>query len=57
MFKGGIFLPLDEHVARYCRTANFGSCQQYLQGCPVLQTPYGNMSSLAMISAAITSGC
>ncbi len=33
MFKAGIFLPMDEHVARYCRTSNFEYCQQYLNGC------------------------
>ncbi len=33
MYKGGIFLPMDEHVARYCRSSRFRYCQQYLRGC------------------------
>jgi hypothetical protein len=33
MFKGGLFLPLDEHIHHYCQSSRFQHCQQYLRGC------------------------
>ena len=33
MYKAGLFLPLDEHVAHYCKSTRFQHCQQYLRGC------------------------
>jgi len=29
--KGGLFLPVAEHVATYCQTGNFTSCPQFLE--------------------------
>lgn len=33
MFKGGIFLPMEEHVSRYCRSSHYRYCKQYIRGC------------------------
>lgn len=36
MTKGGLYIPLPEHIDLFCMTANFSRCHQYLRGCELL---------------------
>lgn len=37
LYKGGVFLPLEEHVARYCCSSVYQHCPQYQRGCANLE--------------------
>lgn len=37
MIKGGLYIPMPEHVEMFCDSVKFGSCHQYIRGCELLQ--------------------
>ncbi len=37
MIKGGLYIPMPEHVEMFCSSARFGVCHQYIRGCELLQ--------------------
>ncbi len=39
MTKGGLYIPLPEHVEEFCKKPRFDKCQQYLRGQQLLRQP------------------
>lgn len=37
MAKGGVYLPMPEHVGLFCCTKSFIQCHQYILGCGVIR--------------------
>ena len=37
MTKGGLFLPMPDHISIFCTTSRFTQCHQYIRGEEVLQ--------------------
>jgi len=37
MTKGGLYIPLPEHIEEFCKTPRFSDCQQYLRGRQLLR--------------------
>ncbi len=37
MTKGGLYIPLQEHVRIFCSTPQYIKCHQYLRGCELIQ--------------------
>ncbi len=37
MTKGGLYIPLPEHMEEFCKTPRFPECQQYLRGRQLLR--------------------
>ena len=37
MVKGGIYLPMPEHVTLFCQSKSFVQCHQYLVGCEAIR--------------------
>lgn len=37
MTKGGLYIPMPEHVEMFCSTASYSRCHQYIRGCELLQ--------------------
>jgi hypothetical protein len=35
MTKGGMYIPMPEHVSLFCRSGNFTQCRQYIRGCEI----------------------
>ena len=31
--KGGMFIPMPEHITMFCTSVNFPKCKQYIRGC------------------------
>lgn len=36
MTKGGLYIPLPEHIDIFCSTPRFSRCHQYIRGCELL---------------------
>ncbi len=36
MIKGGLYIPMSEHVEMFCNSAKFGLCHQYIRGCELI---------------------
>jgi hypothetical protein len=34
--KGGLYIPLPEHIEIFCRSSHFSQCHQYIRGCELL---------------------
>lgn len=32
MVKGGLYIPMPEHIDLFCQTSNFSQCHQYIKG-------------------------
>lgn len=39
MTKGGLYIPLPEHIEEFCKKPRFDECQQYLRGRQLLRQP------------------
>ena len=38
MAKGGVYLPMPEHIDLFCRSKSFVQCHQYVMGCEAIRT-------------------
>ncbi len=36
MVKGGLYIPMPEHIDIFCSTIHFSQCHQYIRGCEIL---------------------
>jgi hypothetical protein len=37
MTKGGLYIPMPEHIDMFCSTPQYVKCHQYMRGCELLQ--------------------
>lgn len=37
MSKGGLYIPMPEHVEMFCSTSQYIQCHQYIRGCELLK--------------------
>jgi hypothetical protein len=37
MTKGGLYIPMPEHIELFCSTVHYIKCHQYMRGCELLQ--------------------
>jgi hypothetical protein len=37
MTKGGLYIPMPEHIDLFCSTPHYIKCHQYMRGCELLQ--------------------
>lgn len=39
MTRGGLYIPMPEHIKMYCKTQSYGNCYHYLKECEQLVAP------------------
>ncbi|MDD5759834.1 MAG: PilZ domain-containing protein [Desulfobulbaceae bacterium] len=46
MTRGGLYIPMPEHVDTLCKTSSFAQCYQYIQGCSAVRELTGPLGSI-----------
>lgn len=46
MIRGGLYIPMPEHVETLCITSSFGQCYHYIQGCSAVRELTGQLGCI-----------